>query len=350
MKKKILLVTEYLNPPYDEGIKKTVYNLYLGLNQRYELQVICRHGFKNNAVHIVKTNRLYASGKIARIISEFAPDTILYLPFQSSTFASYLRLRILHFFWKRAQILFIALQPKSLKVWQLFLVKFCKPDYAFTPSHVLHTFWNEMGIFNELVPLLTDMNIFRSLEDASQKEKLREKYNLPLKATILSHMGHLNEGRNLRSLIPVQGNGFQVVIVSSTSTPSDALGKQSLKADLEDCGIIVIDRYIEAIQELYQLSDMYLFPVVDKNSSIGLPLSILEARACGIPVISTDYGSVRNFLFDDYGSILYINPNEFIDKVRIMKKRLNEDHSKTNVMHLNALFFESIYKIIDTTN
>ena len=27
--KKVLLVSEYLNPPFDEGIKKTVYNLYI---------------------------------------------------------------------------------------------------------------------------------------------------------------------------------------------------------------------------------------------------------------------------------------------------------------------------------
>ena len=32
--KKVILVTEYINPPYDEGIKKTVYSLFLKLNKK----------------------------------------------------------------------------------------------------------------------------------------------------------------------------------------------------------------------------------------------------------------------------------------------------------------------------
>ena len=96
--KKILFITEYLNPPFDEGIKKTVYNLFIDLDKNYELKVICRFGFKKDNVNIIESNPLFFSKKVKSLIEYFNPDTIIYLPFQSSTFASYLRLKVFSLF------------------------------------------------------------------------------------------------------------------------------------------------------------------------------------------------------------------------------------------------------------
>ncbi len=348
MKKKVILVTEYLNPPYDEGIKKTVYNLYIELKNKYELQVICRYGFKDYSIHIVDTNPLYFSTEVKSIIKSFKPDSIVYLPFQSSTFASYLRLKVLSFFAAKISIIFIALQPKPLKSWQRFLVRFIKPKFALTPSPLLHQFWNTLGISNTLMPLLTDLSVFKPIADKDLKAALREKYKLPKDAFIISHMGHLNEGRNLKTLIPLQESGNQVVIVSSSSTPSDALGQESLKEKLMEAGIIIIDQYIEHIEEIYQLSDIYIFPVVKENSSIGMPLSILEARGCAIPVITTDYGSIKLFLEDDSNGIFYAKPSNFKDCVLEIKKNPTKNYTKTNVSQLNKQFYDTIHKKINT--
>jgi len=345
--KKVLLVTEYLNPPYDEGIKKTVYNLFLNLDDTYDLQVICRHGFKKENISIVNANALFFSRKIKNEIKKFDPEILLYFPFQSSTFASYLRLKILLFFSKTNKVGLIALQPKSLAKWQETIVKFLKPDFAFTPSPTLHNFWNRIGCNNSLIPLLTNLTVFKPLNSIEEKFRLREKYELPKNAFIISHMGHLNKGRNLKTLIPLQKLGYQMVIVGSSSTPSDALGQESLKKQLLQEGIIIVDRYIEHIEEIYQLSDAYIFPVIEENSSIGMPLSVLEARGCGIPVIMTDYGSIKFFLEDDYAGIYYSKTDNFIDCAKKIKDNLNKKYTKTNVSQLNKLFYDIIHKKID---
>ena len=345
--KKVLFITEYLNPPYDEGIKKTVYNLFLDLEKNYELKVICRHGFEKENMHIVNTNVLYYSKEVKSIIRDFKPDALVYLPFQSSTFASYLRLKIFSYFAKKSKLLFVALQPKPIKSWQKIIVKFIKPKHAFTPSPALHEFWNKIGIKNQLIPLLTDLSIFKPLPNKENKLALREKYDLPKDAYIISHMGHLNEGRNLKTLIPLQEAGMQVVIVGSSSTPTDAHGKQSLKNELLDAKVIIIDKYIENIEEIYQLSDLYIFPVVKKNSSIGMPLSVLEARACGVPVLTSNYGSLQYYLDTDYGGVFYSEPDNFLENFNTIKAKLNKNLSKTKVSELNELFFSSIHKQID---
>jgi len=347
MKKKVLFITEYLNPPYDEGIKKTVYNLFLDLDKNYDLKVICRYGFRKDNVYVVNTNALYYSKEVKSIVRDFNPTSIVYLPFQSSTFASYLRLKLFSIFGKSSRVILIALQPKPLKIWQQKLVKFMKPRMALTPSPTLKAFWDKLKIKNEQVPLLTDLSIFKPLSHNNTKEILRKKYDLPMDAFIVSHMGHLNEGRNLKTLIPLQKAGIQVVIAASSSTPDDARGQEELKNEILESGIIILDRYLEHIEELYQLSNVYIFPVVKKNSSIGMPLSVLEARACSVPVVTTDYGSIKAYMNDDFGGIKYAKPEDFLNAVNSFKNMKDSEYTKNNVESLNYQFYETIYKVIE---
>jgi len=346
-KKKAILITEYLNPPYDEGIKKTVYNLFLELDQKYNLQIICRKGFQKDNIHITNSNKLFISKSIKSQIHKHQPEALIYFPFASATFAGYLRFFILSIFNKKAKNILFALQPKSLNFWQKFVIRFIKPKLALTPSPELHGFWNNMNISNLLTPLYTNLDNFTPLDNPSQKSELSKKYNIPLNSFIISHMGHLNEGRNLKSLIPLQKAGYQVVIVGSSSTPKDSVGPSSLKKELLQEGIIILDGYIERIEEIYQLSDAYIFPVIAKTGSIGMPLSIMEARACGIPVITTDFGSLKTFLDSDFGNIYYSLPEKFLGFIEQLKNDLSIDRLKTKVHQLNEKYLEIIHNTLN---
>jgi len=205
-----------------------------------------------------------------------------------------------------------------------------------------------MKVKNRLLPLFTDLSKFNPIADKDGKQKLRIKYGIKNEAFVVSHMGHLNEGRNLRSLTKLQNEGCQIVVVASSSTPIDSKGPNSIKQELEENGIVIIDRYIENIQEIYQLSDCYIFPVIEPNSSIGLPLSILEARACGIPVITTDYGSVRQYLDNDFDGIFYSTPEAFVDTICLIKESGLQSFQQTKVNGLNEIFIKSINNVIES--
>ncbi len=347
--KRVLLVTEYINPPYDEGIKKTVFQLFDILNNHYKVKVICRYGSDNfsNIVQ-VKTNKIFLSPRVKKEIKLFYPDVIIYFPFASSTFAGFIRHFVLSRYRCSAKSILLAMQPKPLKRWQKAIIRIIKPSIVLTPSPLLQSMLNDLKINNELLPLFTDLSKFKPIADNDEKQKIRIKYGINNEAFVVSHMGHLNEGRNLRSLIKLQKAICQVVIVASSSTPIDSKGPNSIKQELEGNGIIIIDRYIENIQEIYQLSDCYIFPVIEPNSSIGLPLSILEARACGIPVITTDYGSVKQFLNDDFGGIFYSTPEAFVDTVSCIKGEKVQSFRQTMVNGLNDLFIENIINVIES--
>ena len=347
-KRKIVFISEYINPPYDEGIKKTVFQVYQILDQHYDLQVICRKGPDN--VHNIKaidTNRLFLSIRLWIYIKSFSPDLIIYFPFASSTFAGFLRNFILSCYYRPAKNIMFALQPKPLKTWQRYAVRLFKPSLVLTPSPSLTAELESIKINTILTPLVTDLKFFKPLETCEQKQNLREKYGIPLDCFVVTHVGHLNHGRNLTCLIPLQTDRIQVVIVGSSSTPEDAVGPLSLKTELENKGIIILDRFIERIDEIYQLSDIYVFPVEDPTSSIGIPLSILEARACGIPVLTTDYGSVKKFLGDDFGGIYYNTPDKFSETIRDIRGITPDDLRESGVSQLNEQFYEIIQKAIE---
>ena len=127
-------------------------------------------------------------------------------------------------------------------------------------------------------------------------EKTRElkiKYGLDPDRPVALHVGHLKSGRNIRTLknIPKTWQVLLVVSTNTRDTRDEALREELLKAG----NIRILDDYIPEIREIYQLSDLYFFPVVQPGNCIDIPLSCLEAAACGKPVVTTAYGQMKDF-------------------------------------------------------
>jgi len=122
---------------------------------------------------------------------------------------------------------------------------------------------------------------------------------------------------------PLQRNNNQVIIVSSTSTPEDCPKDVVLQKELEMKGIIVMDRYIKKIEEIYQLSDCYVFSVTFEGGCISIPLSVLEAMACNLPVITTKFGELPGLFTERDGFMYATNEEEFVRKINIAKNMYN---------------------------
>ena len=44
------------------------------------------------------------------------------------------------------------------------------------------------------------------------------------------------------------------------------------------------------------MSDLYFFPVMEEGHCIDVPLSCLEAAACNTPVLTTEFGEMKELL------------------------------------------------------
>jgi glycosyltransferase involved in cell wall biosynthesis len=63
----------------------------------------------------------------------------------------------------------------------------------------------------------------------------------------------------------------------------------------------VIDTYVPNIEDIYRLSDLYLFLAESDTAAIELPLSVLEAMACNLPVVCRPFGGLRDFFAAGHG-------------------------------------------------
>ncbi len=61
----------------------------------------------------------------------------------------------------------------------------------------------------------------------------------------------------------------------------------------------------------YNAADFFVLP---SKSGEGLPLVALEAMACGLPVVATDVGGIREILMEDHGELVPPNQPELMAK------------------------------------
>jgi glycosyltransferase involved in cell wall biosynthesis len=57
----------------------------------------------------------------------------------------------------------------------------------------------------------------------------------------------------------------------------------------------------EDLSAYYNAADLFVLP---SKSGEGLPLVALEAMACGLPVIATDVGGIREILVDEFSRVI----------------------------------------------
>lgn len=140
--------------------------------------------------------------------------------------------------------------------------------------------------------LKTGVDVQKFIEaDKEKKAALKCKYGLKDDRPVILHVGHLHSGRNVEALCGIEQDKQVILVVSSVSRQDLEIRKR-----LEEKGNIrIIDQYCPEIQEIYQLSDAYVFPVMQEENSIDVPLSVLEAAACNLPILATPYGELREF-------------------------------------------------------
>ena len=125
-----------------------------------------------------------------------------------------------------------------------------------------------------------DTDKFSPPADRSEILRLREKYSVSSELPLVIHVGHISSGRGLEAFLRLPADRFERLIVASGMFPSE-----DVRSSLEAGGVKIITGYLEHIEEVYRMADVYLFPTVDQNFVISVPLSVMESLSCGTPAI-----------------------------------------------------------------
>jgi glycosyltransferase involved in cell wall biosynthesis len=307
----------------DEGFKNISHHLAAGLEARNELIR-------------VDVKRLWGAG-FWDSISNNQPQfihTIAQPTDQSLLFTKMLKLR-----WPSARTVVSALRPDrffkngTISPRQELMIQFARPDLVLVQSSDAEEKFKSLGCPVKYLSNGVDLQRFKPASKA-RKHYLRRKYGLPSHQPVVLHVGHLETARNLTALLALPMNNIQVVVAGSVYMGVDI----HLLGQLQDAGFTLFEGYQPHIEELFMLADCYVFPVRPGNS-ISMPLSVLEAMACNLPVLTTRFQGLTNF-FDQSPSLKYIDNND--DLLESIKSMLCSSPSPTTRQMVSAYSWDSV--------
>lgn len=263
-------------------------------------------------------------------LKRFQPD-IIHIFLRPTTFVLFYS-NLFKLFSQKSKIVISAFQPPQMLGGFDTIINYLKPDLFITITNKLAKHFEELKCKVHVLPCGVDIHKFQPITN-ELKNQLRNKYGLPLDKFIALHVGHSTKGRNLPLLKTLsKDNNIKVVFVSSKSFNIE----NSLIEELLNSGCHVITDYLENIQEIYQLSDCYVFPTINESNSIGLPLSVLEAMACDIPIITTKFGALPE-LFTEDDSFLFFNgtDEDLCAKIKTIMKSISKVNNRDKVLEFD---------------
>ena len=332
MKQSVCIIAEDLSEPIDEGIKHFAYSLIESGSEEYNVHglSIRTSGLMNMPrTDSVNANKLFISSELRAKIRDCHPDIICYVPKASATLFSFFRSRVLKLNRMAAKVIMVALQPRDYGWLSRHLVRFLKPDTIFVQSESAMKKLEKIGCRVKLLPSGVDIKKFSPVS-AERKMDLRNRYGLDRKAFTVLHVGHATASRNIDILVRVRRElKAQVIFVGSSLQHEDG---SELIARLRREGITVLDKYFPDIEELYQLSDCYLFPVFSDRACIGVPLSILEAMACNLPVVSVRYGTLPAIFKEDHDLMYADTPEGLLEGLSTARNLNGNCHTREKVL------------------
>lgn len=176
------------------------------------------------------------------------------------------------------------------------------------------------------IPNLVDTAVFRPA-GAAEKRALRTKLDMPVDARIATFTGRLEATKGVSALlaawarIAAEYPNAHLVLVGS-----GGLGQHNCEAELRDAVArqslgrrVTFTGSVDNVADYLRASDLFVFP--SRREAFGV--SVIEAFACGLPVIATSAGGLADIVRDGKNAIVI--PVDDIDALHAALDRAMRD-------------------------
>jgi len=296
----------------DEGMRKSSFYISRTLSKNHQL--------------LLSDLRKVTSKFFWRDLKDFKPQIIHYI--HGSSLKSLLLLKALSHYCSNAKTVISMMHP-NFSILSKHLLYFMKPDLVLVQSDEMERMFKALKCKTKFLPIGgVDTEKFNpSLIE--KKEKLRVKYGIDRDRFVVLHIGSIKEGRNVLWLKRLQEKKDDILVLI-VGAVSQGVHQDSLH-QLEKAGCLVWTKYVENIEEIYALSDCYVFPVLPKKDrlrrnladSIEVPLSVLEAMSCNLPIITTKFGALPRVFEEGDGLFFAEGDEDFINALKEIKNGVN---------------------------
>ena len=331
MKNRYFYISEALCAPFDEGIKNVAFSIYSQLRVKKDLLAVTLNENQVDDLEIsgISLNKIYMNVGLRKLINDFNPDVILYFPEASITFNSFIRAKVMKLMAGPSRVVLIGVQNREYSPIQSMIIqRFLRPDMLLLTGRHKELYFRDRGLNVRLLPPAVNAVKFNPASE-EDKAEVRGEYDIAANRRVVLHVGHIKKSRNIECLLEVQKiTDVQVVIVGSTTTTVDNVLKERLAGE----GVIVIDEYIADMSRIYKMADIYVFPVISNMNAIDMPLSVIEALACNLPVVTTRFGELDHYFKEDSGFRYFATVEELLSIISEMDISEVNNRSKIDIL------------------
>jgi glycosyltransferase involved in cell wall biosynthesis len=338
----VFLVAEEVGGAPDEGYAKVVVELGRAMMPHATVVMhVTPEGARDAArgsesgIHAgVRRMRAVVNRKLRAELRRARPSTVVYISRSSVTLSALMRSRLLKWMGGGTRVVMIALQPRRLGWPGRLLCRLLWPDLLLVSTDEERRGIQGLGATVERMVTGVDLDRFRPARPG-EKAMLRQKWGISIETRVVLHVGHLTEGRNLESLLPLASQSELTVVVVTSSQRERASSR--LEQVLRANGVVLIQGFLADIDEIYRLADCYIFPTTSTDYAIAMPLSVLEAMASDLPVAAMRFGALPERFGNADGVLLVDTAAELVDAVAELlhdprsTRRLSEGYSWANV-------------------
>lgn len=284
------------------------------LSSRHELLMLHERGEPGPDLDSrrIRKGKSRLSRELSGVLEDWNPDLLIYTPASGLTGLGMLRSVLLKRMAGRP-IIVVAMQARETGKLHRAISLWSAPELVLSPVREMRQALEELRINTAFIMPGFDPELFQPV-DLETKKKLRAMYGIPVDKYIVLHVGHVKENRNLQAMLRYRdwGSDIQPVVKSLETEPV-------WRDHLRQAGVIVIDEYTDDINEIYQAADLYFFPVSKGTGSFEFPLSIIEACACNLPVLTTRFGALPEVLESGEGLEWYSRVAEIPGKIEHLR-------------------------------
>lgn len=288
----MIILSNCLTETADEGCLKLASSLIKRIKRKQQGSTLITYDRESDISDIhLNINKFMVSGELFSIIRK-KKEAVLYVPFSARQNFSAMRIFILSLVTKKGLYAVTTLN-RPYNIFGRILLKLSRAKLIAFSKEAAKAHADIVGE-SRVIYLKTGVDTSKFVPVSKEKSKeLKEKFGFDKKKPLVLHVGHMKYGRNVSQLAKMDEK-YQVLLVTSTATQNEQ--DTALRDELSGCSNIrIIDTFVPEIQEIYQLSDVYFFPVTEAANCIDVPLSCMEAAACKLPVVTTDYAEMKEF-------------------------------------------------------
>ena len=203
-----------------------------------------------------------------------------------------------HITWELYENFFPEISKKFLIriVRKLAIIFYNKCDLIIIPYRELEDSLKQYGVKSEIRvgSLGIDIDQFSI---SKNKKASKKKLKLPLNKTIIGYVGRISKEKNIDILLEafnkVEFKDIFLLIVGG--------GNPDLVKKLKEIRNCHVTGFVNNVQDYLKATDIFVMPSLTETTS----LATLEAMSCGLPVIATKVGFIKNYLVKDHNGIFF---------------------------------------------